>query len=84
MDDFASKVGKGKIKLLILDRVFLDGEMIATFKGSYGIDVLIPLKKNIAAHLGAKRLSRLEAKTWKRVDKRTTCYMAKKITSYDG
>jgi hypothetical protein len=84
VDDFVKKVGKGKIKLLILDRGFLDGEMIATFKNSYGIDVLIPLKKDMAAHLDAKGLSRLEDKPWKRVDKRTTCYMAKKITSYEG
>ncbi len=57
--------------------------MIAAFKDNYGIDALIPLKKNMAAYLDAKGL-RLEDKPCKRVDKRTFCYMAKKITSYDG
>ena len=84
VDDFVKKVGKGKIKLLIADRGFLDGEMIATFKNNYGIDILIPLKKNMSAHLDAKGLSRLEDKPWKRVDKHTTCYMAKRISSYEG
>ncbi len=82
IEDFVKQVGKGKIKLLILDRGFLDGKMIADFKNDYGIDTLIPLKKNMAAHLDAAGLSRLNDKPWKKVDKHTSCYLAKRITSY--
>ena len=53
VDDFVASVGKGKIKKLILDRAFLDGDMISTFKVKYGIDTLIPLKKNMDAYLDA-------------------------------
>jgi len=84
VEDFVSEVGKGKIKLLILDRGFLDGRMIADFKNDYGIDTLIPLKKNMAAHLDAAGLSRLNDKPWVKVDKHTSCYLAKRITSYGG
>ena len=37
VDDFVAAVGKGKIKKLIADRAFLDGEMISTFKTKYGV-----------------------------------------------
>ena len=82
VDNFVSEVGKGKIKILIMDRGFLDGTMIAYFKNEYGIDCLIPLKKNMAAYLDAAGLERLQSKPWVKVDKNTLCYMAKKITSW--
>jgi hypothetical protein len=40
-------VGPGVIKRLILDRGFLDGEAISLCKNKYGIDILIPLRKNM-------------------------------------
>jgi len=46
--------------------------------------MLIPLKSNMDAYLDAKGLARLESKPWKDVDKATSCYMAKKIKSYEG
>jgi hypothetical protein len=84
VDDFVANMGKGKIKTLIADRAFLDGEMISCFKKKYGIDMLIPLKKNMDACLDAKGLLKLEDKPWKDVDEATSCYMAKKIRSYQG
>ena len=84
VDDFVANMGKGKIKKLIADRAFLDGEMISAFKTKYGIDMLIPLKKNMDAYQDAKGLSRLKDKPWQDVDKTTSCYMAKKIRSYKG
>ena len=84
VDDFVANMGKGKIKTLIADRGFLDGEMISCFKDKYGIDMLIPLKKNMDAYLDAKGLLKLEDKPWQDVDKTTSCYMAKKIRSYEG
>ena len=77
-------MGKGKIKKLIADRAFLDGPMISCFKTKYGIDMLIPLKKNMDAFKDAKGLARLKDKPWKDVDENTSCYMAKKIRSYQG
>jgi hypothetical protein len=84
VDDFVANIGKGKIKKLIADRGFLDGLMISCFKTKYGIDMLIPLKKNMDAYLDAKGLARLESKPWQDVDKTTSCYVAKKIKSYDN
>jgi len=84
VDGFVANMGKTKIKTLIADRAFLDGEMISTFKTKYGIDILIPLKKNMDAFKDAKGLLKLEDKPWKDVDKTTSCYMAKKIRSYKG
>lgn len=82
VDNFVVEVGKNKIKILIMDRGFLDGAMMAYFKNEYGIDTLIPLKKNMDAYLDASGLARLDNKPWKEVDADTTCYMAKKITSW--
>ena len=84
VDGFVANMGKGKIKTLIADRGFLDGTMISAFKEKYGIDMLIPLKKNMDACLDAKGLLKLEDKPWKDVDEDTSCYMAKKIRSYDN
>lgn len=84
VDDFVESVGKGKIKTLICDRAFLDGKMISKFKKNYRIDILIPLKKNMDASLDAKGLSRLKDAPWEKVDSATSCYMAKKICSYEG
>jgi hypothetical protein len=47
VDDFMEAVGRGTMKRLILDRGFLDGKQIGRCKQDYGIDVLIPLKKNM-------------------------------------
>jgi len=49
VDQFVSQVGQGVIKLLIVDREFLDGAMISRFKKVHGIDCLVPLKSNMHA-----------------------------------
>jgi len=82
VDNFVGQVGKDKIKLLVMDRGFLDGTMISDFKNNYLIDSLIPLKKNMDACLDAKGLERLKDKPWEKVDENTTCYMAKRVTSW--
>jgi len=84
IDEYVKNVGKGKVKLLILDRAFLDAAMISRFKADYGIDTLIPLKKNMDAASDARGLSKLDNAPWKKVDDNTYCYMAKKIKSYEG
>lgn len=84
VDEYVKNVGKQKIKLLIMDRAFLSASMISRFKTDYGIDTLMPLKKNMDAATDARGLSRLDKVPWKKVDDNTYCYMAKKIRSYDG
>lgn len=47
VQQFVEQVGKAVIKLLILDRGFIDGKNISRCKQECGIDVLIPIKKNM-------------------------------------
>ncbi len=44
---FVASMGSGVIKWLVLDRGFIDGERISRCKRDWGIDVLIPMKKNM-------------------------------------
>lgn len=65
VDDFCRSVGRGVIKLLIVDREYIDGSMISRFKKKHGIDVLIPLKKNMDAFLDAMGLAGLPEAKWR-------------------
>jgi hypothetical protein len=47
VDQFVEAVGKGVMKRLILDRGFIDGAQMGRCKQQHGIEVLIPLKKNM-------------------------------------
>lgn len=47
VETFVRAVGKGVMKLLILDRGFIDGKNIGRCKQQWGIDVLIPMKRNL-------------------------------------
>jgi hypothetical protein len=47
VDGLVKTLGKGVVKKLILDRGFIDGERISHCKRDLGIDVLIPIKKNM-------------------------------------
>lgn len=47
LDEFVNAVGRGVVKRLLLDRGFLDGAKIGRCKIEHGIDVLMPLKKNM-------------------------------------
>lgn len=47
VEEFVRQVGPGVMKKLILDRGFIDGGRIAYCKTVLGVDVLIPLKKNL-------------------------------------
>jgi hypothetical protein len=57
VEQFVRQVGPGVMKQLILDRGFLDGPRIAYCKTVLGVDVLIPLKKNMDLWTDAWRLS---------------------------
>ena len=44
---FVQRVGPGVMKWLILDRGFIDGAEISRCKTEHGVDVLIPIKRNM-------------------------------------
>src|SRR5206468_8596150 len=47
VENFVSVVGQGVLKLLILDRGFIDGKNISRCKAEWKVDVLITIKKNM-------------------------------------
>ena len=57
VEQFVRQVGPGVMKKLILDRGFIDGPRIAYSKTVLGVDVLIPLKKNMDLWKDAWRLA---------------------------
>lgn len=57
VEQFVRRVGTGVMKKLILDRGFMDGPRIAYCKTILGVDVLIPLKKNMDLWTDAWKLS---------------------------
>ena len=61
---FVETVGKGVMKRLILDRGFLDGKSISTCKKDYGIDVLIPVRRNMDIYKDAMALFQLPDIDW--------------------
>lgn len=61
---FVETVGKGVMKRLILDRGFLDGKAISICKQDYGIDILIPLRRNMDIYEDAMALFRLPEVPW--------------------
>jgi hypothetical protein len=65
VEAFVARVGPGVMKKLILDRGFIDGARIAYCKTVLGVDVLIPLKKNMDLWHDAWALSqRLAWQPW--------------------
>jgi len=65
---FVETVGKGVMKRLILDRGFLDGEAISICKEEYGIDILIPIRRNMDIYEDAMALFRLPEVDWVRCE----------------
>jgi len=57
-------VGKGVMKLLILDRGFLNGERISECKRDYGVDVLIPLRRDMDLYEDAMSLFQQSDVSW--------------------
>jgi hypothetical protein len=53
VEEFVQAVGKGVMKRLILDRGFLDGQAISQCKEQYGIDILIPIRRNMDIYADA-------------------------------
>lgn len=66
VDDFMRRCGPHRLKLLIVDRGFIDGPMITRFKKGHRLDVLMPLKKNMDAYQDVLGLARLKETPWTR------------------
>jgi len=64
VQQFVETVGPGVIQRLILDRGFLDGEAISLCKKKYGIDILIPLRRNMDLYTDALALFREPEVHW--------------------
>jgi hypothetical protein len=64
VDGFVRAVGPGAMKVLLLDRGFLDGPRISRLKTDYGIDVVMPLKTNMDAYQDVMGLTRLKDFAW--------------------
>jgi hypothetical protein len=67
VEQFVGFNGKGVIKKLILDRGFLDGPNIGRCKQEWGIDVLIPVRRNMDIYqdvVGLAKSSALDFKSW--------------------
>jgi len=68
VEQFVQAAGKGVMKRLILDRGFLDGEAITTCKKKYGIDILIPVRRNMDIYQDAMALLQLPETNWVRCE----------------
>jgi len=67
---FVERVGPGVIKRLLLDRGFLDGAAISLCKKKYGIDILIPLRRNMDLYVDALALFQESEVDWVECKKR--------------
>ncbi len=47
LETFQGAVGRGVLKKLIVDRGFIDGPHIGKLKTEYGVDTVIPVRKNM-------------------------------------
>jgi hypothetical protein len=56
LDQTVETLGKGVLKRVILDRGFLDGERIGHCKEQLGVDVLIPVRRNMDIYHDAMAL----------------------------
>ncbi|MGH7411875.1 MAG: transposase [Candidatus Methylomirabilis sp.] len=67
VEEFVRVVGRGVMKLLILDRGFLDGEAIGECRKKHRVEVLIPLRKNMELLADALGLARAPGAQWEEV-----------------
>jgi len=64
VEGFVQAVGHGVMKLLILDRGFLDGEAIGHCRRKHRVEVLIPLKKTMDLYVDALGLAQSPGARW--------------------
>lgn len=67
VEEFIKAVGTGVMKLLILDRAFLDGEAIGRCRTKHGIELIMPLKKNMEIFKDAMGLAEAPGALWEEI-----------------
>jgi len=60
VEQFVKTAGTGVIKWLILDRGFIDGQQLSRCKQDWGIEIVIPIKKNMDIWTDAWALAQRE------------------------
>ena len=77
--------GGGYISTLLIDRGYLDGEMLTDFKRKYKINWIIPLKSNMSAYDDAVGLSRAKDTKWQpyRIEQNRDGFTILKERSYN-
>lgn len=60
LEKFVAQLGEGVIRRLLLDRGFIDGERIAHCKRKLGIDILIPVRRDMDIYHDALGLLKLK------------------------
>ena len=78
-------IGKDKIKLLLIDRGFIDGIILWKIKHNLGIDFIIPLKTDmrITANARGLRDTEIKGKIYRAARKDISVIGIKGLTSYD-
>jgi len=78
-------IGKDKIKLLLADRGFIDGEILWELKHKLKIDFIVPLKTDmrITADARGLRNTEIEKKIYRAENKNLSVVGIKGLTSYD-
>lgn len=66
--DFVKTMGRGIMKVLILDRGFIDGPSMGKCKEDYGVDIIMPLRKNMDLYKDAVGLTRAPDFVWERYE----------------
>lgn len=64
VDDFVGSVGRGILKILLVDRGFIDGKSFGHIKKEHGIDIVVPLKAKMSITEDAWRLAEVDGKPW--------------------
>jgi len=78
-------IGEDKIKLLLIDRGFIDGIILWKIKHNLGIDFIVPLKKDmrITANARGLRNTEIKGKIYRASGKNISVIGINDLTSYD-
>jgi len=60
VDTFVAAVGRGVLKILVLDRGFIDGPQMGRLKTEYGIDTVIPIRSDMSILEDVRGVVKLE------------------------
>jgi len=65
VENFVDAVGPGVMKVVVVDRGFIDGRSITRIKSACGVDVVVPLKSKMNLTDDAWRLAEADGKPWR-------------------